>query len=709
MKYTRFSFGRDGVLRLSTVEDKKFFQRICCDMSNSVIGLFRRELPRLSSPNAFRYYNELSRIIPAVELQRQANGAPAFRHYNGLVVLDVKGVVGAQQQQSVKSRVMSLPFTISAFTGCSGQSVKILARVARADGSVPQNEKEVGDFYLSAHRQLTPIYNAIIAPHTVMPESPGPNHAFLMPLDPQPCLNQESTLSYFSVAPDGDAAFPTLQATDVFASVPRPLHEERSSDWERYEIYERTYEECVRRTRELTRISPADTMNMVYLSELSRQLALAGVPQEEAFQHVWQHLVFKANSDEGAVRATLEASFAEVMDDRHSTIAKPGVVGSDMRRLIRMLEQRYVFRYNVIMGYAEIRRNTTAFWPWKPVTKRVIADLTLEARINEIPVWDNDIQRYIDSSRVPNYSMVESYLTSCPKWDGRDHIRELARTVPTQTPNWPDWFHTWFLGMVAQWQHRNVRFGNALVPLLISRQGYHKSDFCRQLLPPELRSWGFTDVLSMAEERPVLQAMAQMLLISLDEFNQISPKRQEGFLKSIIQMPVVKVKRPYGRHIEEMPRFASFIATTNQPDVLSDPSGSRRFVGIYVDGDIDTRHTPNHPQLFAQAMAELDNGTRYWLNTDETAVLMEHNRQFQMRSDAMFFFHEYFAPTDDKEKGTWMTAALLLSELKKRAGAAMKQVPTVNKFARELRSIPNLQIKGAHTSDVYLVMTKLED
>ena len=706
MKYTRLSYGRDGVLRLSTIEDKRFYLRIRRDTSDCIVGFFRNDLPYLSDPKTYRRYKELPRICPAVEMQRQANGAPAFHHYNGLVVLDVKGVIGYAELQAVKLRAMSLPFTVAAFIGCSGQSVKILACVARPDGSVPQDETEVKDFYQTAHRQLVPIYNAIIAPHTVVPETPGPSHAFLLPFDPEPCLNPEPTVSHFNVTCIADATAASSGTTDALAAVPRPLHEERSPDWERYEIYERTYEECVRRTRELTKISPIDAMNTAFLSELSRQLALAGLPQEEAFQHVWQHLMYKSGTDEGAVRATLEAAYAEVINDRHSIIAKPGAVGADMRRLIRLLEQRYVFRYNVIMGYAEIRRNTTAYSPWTPVTKRTVADLTLEARMNEINIWDNDIQRYIDSNRVRSYSMVKDYLQNCPKWDGRDHIRELARTVPTRTAQWPDWFHTWFLGMVAQWQHRNIRFGNALVPLLISRQGYHKSDFCRQLLPPELRSWGFTDVLSMAEERPVLQAMAQMLLISLDEFNQISPKRQEGFLKNIIQMPVVKVKRPYGRHIEEMPRFASFIATTNLPDVLSDPSGSRRFVGVYVDGDIDTRHTPNHPQLFAQAMAELDEGARYWLDAEETFVLMEHNRQFQMRSDALSFFLEYFAPAKDEANGVWMTAAQLLSEVKRQAGAAMKHIPTVIKFARELRSLPDIQVRAAHGSDRYLVTIK---
>ena len=45
--------------------------------------------------------------------------------------------------------------------------------------------------------------------------------------------------------------------------------------------------------------------------------------------------------------------------------------------------------------------------------------------------------------------------------------------------------------------------------------------------------------------------MHNFLLINLDEFNQISPKLQEGFLKNVIQQPCVKIKRPYGKLVEK--------------------------------------------------------------------------------------------------------------------------------------------------------------
>ena len=59
--------------------------------------------------------------------------------------------------------------------------------------------------------------------------------------------------------------------------------------------------------------------------------------------------------------------------------------------------------------------------------------------------------------------------------------------------------------------------------------------------------------------------MAQFMVINLDEFNQISPQVQQGFLKNLIQLPTLKYKPPYGSHVMEFPRLASFIATSNIP------------------------------------------------------------------------------------------------------------------------------------------------
>jgi hypothetical protein len=376
-------------------------------------------------------------------------------------------------------------------------------------------------------------------------------------------------------------------------------------------------------------------------------------------------------------------------------------------RLMDYLNTHYQFRYNTIMGYTEYKDQSYKYMDWTPVDDRVLKGMTMKVRLGGIDARDNDVRRYVQSDMIRPFNPIGDYLwEQYDKWDGKDHIRQLARTVPTNNPHWPDWFYTWFLGMVRQWQVTNMAmYGNQAVPLLISAQGWNKTTFCEQLLPPELR-WGYTGNLQMDDKRQVLQQMAQMLLINLDEFNQISPRIQQGFLKNIITLSSVKIKRPYGRHVEDFPRRASFIATTNQADVLADPSGSRRFLGVELTGPIDVSTPPNYEQLYAQAMRALHQHQPYYFSQQETKVIAESNRKFSVKSAADHFFFDYFEPATNATDGEWVSASAIFGYLKQKVGVSLLKPASISGFGRMLSNMPELQKRFTKYGSEYLVKRK---
>ena len=376
-------------------------------------------------------------------------------------------------------------------------------------------------------------------------------------------------------------------------------------------------------------------------------------------------------------------------------------------RLMDYLNTHYQFRYNTIMGYTEYKDLSYKYMDWTPVDDRVLKGMTMKVRLGGIDARDNDVRRYVQSDMIRPFNPIGDYLwEQYDKWDGKDHIRQLARTVPTNNPHWADWFYTWFLGMVRQWQVTNMAmYGNQAVPLLISAQGWNKTTFCEQLLPPELR-WGYTGNLQMDDKRQVLNQMAQMLLINLDEFNQISPRIQQGFLKNIITLSSVKIKRPYGRHVEDFPRRASFIATTNQADVLADPSGSRRFLGVELTGPIDVSTPPNYEQLYAQAMRALHQHQPYYFSQQETKVIAESNRKFSVKSAADHFFFDYFEPATNATDGEWVSASAIFGYLKQKVGVSLLKPASISGFGRMLSNMPELQKRFTKYGSEYLVKRK---
>lgn len=385
-----------------------------------------------------------------------------------------------------------------------------------------------------------------------------------------------------------------------------------------------------------------------------------------------------------------------------------GMKGSkeNIEKMMKYLNEKYDLRYNMVMKYTEYVPKDKEWIGFQAVEPRVQKSLTLEVQLAGINVSIKDVRNFLESNFIKNYNPVEEFLFTCyDNWDGKDHIRALARTVPTNNPHWEDWFYTWFLAMVEQWHNRTGRqYGNSVAPLLISKQGYNKSTFCRRLIPPQLQ-WGYTDNLILSEKRQVLQAMSQCLLINLDEFNQISAKVQQGFLKNLIQLPNVKYKPPYGSHVQEFPRTASFIATSNMDDILTDPSGNRRFIGIELTGPIDVSVRPNYQQLFAQAEKAIWNGEKTYFDAEQTALIMENNRRYQQIDPVMQCFCESFTPTEDENEGTFMTAAAIFSELKAKYGASL-EAKSLLSFGRCLKNIDGLKRKRTMKGTEYLVIRR---
>ena len=593
------------------------------DMLQSVtVESYQKELEELRdfcrldySYATFRYMHRLPVIYPSAEMKTDKEGNLVMRHFNGLLTLTIGTLNNPEEVDSVKRMAAILPMTLLAVRGSSGRTVKVVVRVSRTDGTLPQNEEDAVRFCRQAYPLVCQLYEVAVRKAKTMDTltvGPALRHE----------LNSE-LLAGFRVTYDAD---PYMNVNASPLTVP-------------------------------------DTL-----------------PVENTYQ------------------LTAESDDQQAEDEA-------GTVGKETRQLIKLLEKNYVFRMNQVMGYVEYRSKAEPYYPWQPVDERVQNTLAMKARLAGLNVWDKDINRYVKSNMIRNYNPIEEYLWEVrDKWDGRDHIGTLAATVPTDNPQWPKWFRTWFLGMVVQWLGRNPRYGNAMAPLLISRQGYNKSTFCKSLLPPELQ-WGYNDNLLLSEKKAVLQAMSQFLLINLDEFNQISPKVQEGFLKNLIQLASVKVKRPYGKHVEDFPRLASFIATANMTDILADPSGNRRFIGIELTGPINVNRRINYTQLYAQAMTLINQGEPYWLDEEQTKLVMQSNRQFQLSSSEEAFFMEYFQPATDEEEGQWMTVAAILREIKQHAGSAVKG-DNVRRFGRYLANLPDLKSRHSRYGTEYLVVSR---
>ena len=315
------------------------------------------------------------------------------------------------------------------------------------------------------------------------------------------------------------------------------------------------------------------------------------------------------------------------------------------------LREHYELRKDVMIGTVEYKELGLMF-SFQPLTKEVKNSMTQKALKAGIDSWDRDIKRYIESDLIPTFDPIFEYLSHLPKWDGKDRITPLAQRVKTDAPHWEKSFRMWLLSMVAQWKGSDKKHGNAIVPLLIGKQGSGKTTFCRRLLPERLQPY-FNDRLAMDTDSKIYSGLTSYALINLDEF--VITDAQQPILKYLLSKHDVKMRPPYGRVEEQRKRYASFIATTNNEHPLVDPTGSRRFVCVKADV-IDNKGVINHDQIFAQALEALYNRERYWFTEKETQKLMEYNQRFQKARDFATMVNMLFAKAEDTpEDAPWQS------------------------------------------------------
>lgn len=355
-------------------------------------------------------------------------------------------------------------------------------------------------------------------------------------------------------------------------------------------------------------------------------------------------------------------------------------VQSLTREAKAVLCRLYDLRYNVLEGQAEIRRKRNGEMKeseFRAVTPQVLNTLVLRLHEEGLPVWDRDVQRLLCSLEPKQYHPIAEYLDHLPAWDGRDRVGELAARISTEDL-WMRVFRIWMRGMVRQWTLVTAPAGqmhdgcNQLSPVLISaEQGLHKSTFCRMLLPPKLSAL-YTDKFELGGKQNLEFPLCRYALVNLDEFDRFSTA-QMGKLKNLMQLGRMNVRRPHATHFESMQRTASFIGTSNTTELLTDPTGSRRFFCQEVGEAIDCTTPIDHDQLYAQVLSELSAGQPYYLSKADEQAVQQHNRRYYrasaLREAFLTLFRKPGTMNAEDHRTEWLTATEIYRHLQQHFSA----------------------------------------
>ena len=595
----------------------------------------------------------LPRILFAAECINYKEMQKGLR-YNGLVVVEVNGLKTYEEAVAIRNQAARMDETVMAFLGASGKSVKIVCRGEMFGAlALPEKEEDVRQFHKNLYETARRAYQNQFGLDIEYLE-PRLERTVYLSADPEMYFNPDARPFKADAAKHGQPESTPISWESDMLMPGRTVKQTYHFNW----VF--ILREVLGGYFDL----PDEDRQMLLLQQIARKSLEQGIPLSHAQGMTLEHPLF--HNDPELVKSVFASTYEiPLMEDyRKRNKLKPlKSVPDELIQTMRteiFLNANFDMRKNLMTGVAEYRMKYAEDQTFKPLTEEVRNDMTLQAIELGIKGWDQNVNRFIDSTRIEQYDPVNTWLDSLPQWDGKDRIGELALRVPTEQPHWEKYLRYWLVGMVAQWRESDQQLtGNALTPLLIGRQGCGKTRFCKILLPPELRDY-YNDKLNFKNEFDLNIALTSFALINIDEFDKTTSS-QQIVLKYLLSSSDVKFRPPYGKTIKQYRRYTSFIGTTNQQQPLVDPTGSRRFVcvGIPAGKNIDFTDNLDHRQLYAQALHLFNKGERFWLEDDEIQTLIEENVPYQRTIDLVEMINETFRKPKDGEGRWWSTSEIL--------------------------------------------------
>lgn len=325
---------------------------------------------------------------------------------------------------------------------------------------------------------------------------------------------------------------------------------------------------------------------------------------------------------------------------------------SKNERIESFLRGEFDFRFNTVKSRTEYKEKGSD----KPFSVLTKFDINSIRRILDskggIYTSPDNIRNILESNFAPKVNPIQEYFQQLPVYSSKDDtspIAELTKCVTVKNSNnWNRYLLKWLVAVVANaMDDAGCRNHTCLV--LTGEQGEFKTTFLDMLCPERLQNYLFTGKID-PQSKDVQTLMAEYLLINIDDQLRALNKRDENELKNLITAPFVKYRRPYDIYIEEHPHRASFMASVNGNDFLTDSTGSRRFLpfeALYID--IDRMKDTDMDNVFSQAYHLYKTGFRYWFNKDEVTELNYSNNEFHMQTVEYEMLAKGFTEPDEND------------------------------------------------------------
>ena len=311
---------------------------------------------------------------------------------------------------------------------------------------------------------------------------------------------------------------------------------------------------------------------------------------------------------------------------------------SDLSICQTFLNSNYKLRYNIITNDIE-DRNISITGKYK-----VLDDMCLNTMyLRFTDCTENKISfeffcKVIYSEFTKYYNpFLEFFERHSNLERSTELIEAVAKSIVTDTENAVKFFKHWGCGIIASIMGES----SPLVLVLAGeKQNTGKTEFFRRLLPKSLQYYYAESKLDAGKDDDIL--MCKKIMIMDDEFGGKSKHESKRF-KELTSKQSFSIRLPYGRTHKDMRRLAVLCGTTNDLNLISDPTGNRRIIPINVlEIDHFKYNQVNKDALF-MAFYDLYNSEFNWrLSAEDIKLLNENSGEFQAINFECELILQYF-------------------------------------------------------------------
>jgi hypothetical protein len=361
----------------------------------------------------------LPRILFAVECMNYKDMQKGLK-YNGLVVVEVNNLKKYEDAVVIRNQAARMDETVMAFLGASGKSVKIVCRGELfGSQSLPMNESDFRQFHKNLYDTAWRAYKNQFGLDIEYLE-PTLERTVYLSADPEMYFNPEARPFKADTEKHDQPEKAAISWESDLLMPGRTITRTYHFNW----LF--IVKQVLGDYYKLEDVSDEDRQMQLLMRIASLSLE-QGIPLVHAQGMTLEHPIL--NTDPQLVKnvfsAVYDVSLQEDYLKKHKVKPLKSVPDETLQtmRTEIFLNANFDMRKNLMTGVAEYRYKYAEDQTFRPLTEEVRNDMTIQAREQGLKSWDQDVNRFIDSTRIEQYDPVNTWLDHLPKWDGKDRIK----------------------------------------------------------------------------------------------------------------------------------------------------------------------------------------------------------------------------------------------------------------------------------------------